>query len=134
MSIKKSVSLDLTFVGGLDVHKGSITSVVLESGHEMPIVDRFFHDRGEHLRCFVANVENQVQLRNDYEAGPTGYELARPLRRLNVACEVIAPSLIPVAPGAEAKTYSRDVPAPRAHISSGRARHGPRPDVAGGGP
>jgi transposase len=39
---------------------------------------------------------------------PTGYELARLLHYLGVACEVIAPSLIPVAPGAKVKTDSRD--------------------------
>jgi transposase len=43
-----------------------------------------------------------------YEAGPTGYDLARLLRRLGVATEVIAPSLIPVAPGAKIKTDARD--------------------------
>jgi hypothetical protein len=30
-----------------------------------------------------------------YEAGPTGFGLARPLHRLGGACEVIAPGLIP---------------------------------------
>ncbi len=39
-----------------------------------------------------------------YEAGPTGYELARLLGRLGVATEVIAPSLIPSLPGAKVKT------------------------------
>jgi transposase len=42
------------------------------------------------------------------EAGPTGYELARLLRSLGVHCEVIAPSLIPTAPGDRIKTDKRD--------------------------
>jgi hypothetical protein len=34
-----------------------------------------------------------------YEAGPTGYVLARHLQTMAICCEVIAPSLIPRAPG-----------------------------------
>jgi transposase len=106
VSTKKSASPDLSFVG-LDVHKDLITSAVLEPGRELPIVDRFLHDEAS-IHRFVANFENRAQLRTCYEAGPTGYELARLLHRLGVACEVIAPSLIPVAPGAKVKTDSRD--------------------------
>jgi transposase len=43
-----------------------------------------------------------------YEAGPTGYELARTLRRAGIRCEVIAPSLIPTRPGDRVKTDKRD--------------------------
>jgi transposase len=47
-------------------------------------------------------------LRACYEAGPTGFELARLLHRMDVRCEVIAPSLIPRAPGDKVKTDRRD--------------------------
>jgi hypothetical protein len=47
-------------------------------------------------------------LRACYEAGPTGYELARLLHRMSVGCEVIGPTLIPTAPGDRVKTDSRD--------------------------
>jgi transposase len=47
-------------------------------------------------------------LRACYEAGPTGYELARLLDRLEVRCQVIAPTLIPKAPGDKVKTDRRD--------------------------
>ncbi|MCA0985660.1 IS110 family transposase [Halobacillus yeomjeoni] len=43
-----------------------------------------------------------------YEAGPTGYGLYRFLSKLNVSCEVIAPSLIPQRPGDRVKTDKRD--------------------------
>jgi transposase len=43
-----------------------------------------------------------------YEAGPTGYELSRTLRRAGMVCEVIAPSLIPARPGDRVKTDRRD--------------------------
>ena len=47
-------------------------------------------------------------MRACYEAGPTGYDLARLLASMGVASEVIAPSLIPKAPGDKVKTDTRD--------------------------
>ena len=78
-----------------------------EPGHEAPAIDRFFHDEAS-VRRFVASLGELRSVRVCYEAGPTGYELARLLQRLGVACEVIAPSLIPMAPGARVKTDTRD--------------------------
>ena len=43
-----------------------------------------------------------------YEAGPTGYGLARLFRSMNVSCQVIAPALIPRAPGDMVETDKRD--------------------------
>jgi transposase len=43
-----------------------------------------------------------------YEAGPCGYDLLRLLGRLGVACDVIAPSLVPVRAGDRVKTDKRD--------------------------
>ena len=43
-----------------------------------------------------------------YEAGPTGFVLARRLIGLNFDCEVIAPSLIPKKSGERKKTDKRD--------------------------
>ena len=40
-------------------------------------------------------------LRAVYEAGPTGYGLCRQLRGLGLACDVVAPALIPRAAGIE---------------------------------
>jgi transposase len=39
-----------------------------------------------------------------YEAGPCGYDLYRLLSALGVACDVVAPVLTPIAPGARVKT------------------------------
>ncbi len=47
-------------------------------------------------------------LRVCYEAGPTGYDLARMLTRWGVSCDVIAPSLVPKAAGDKVKTDKRD--------------------------
>jgi transposase len=62
---------------------------VLEPGRETPIRDRFFHDEAN-IRRFVSTLDASSEIRVCYEAGPTGYELARLLHRLGVACEVIA--------------------------------------------
>ena len=43
-----------------------------------------------------------------YEAGPTGYELYRLIKRLGHDCIVVAPSLIPRKPGDRVKTNRRD--------------------------
>jgi len=95
-----------TFVG-LDVHKNSITSAVLIPGAETPVVDRFFPDESS-IKRLIFGLGDPGSLAVCYEAGPTGYALARLLERMGVACEVIAPSLIPVAAGARVKTDRRD--------------------------
>jgi transposase len=92
---------------GLDVHRDSITSAVLRPGTQAAVIDRWFHDEPS-VRRFVSTLGNPRQVRACYEAGPTGYDLARLLQRLGVATEVIAPSLIPITPGAKVKTDARD--------------------------
>src|SRR5206468_10516158 len=62
----------------------------------------------ESVRRLVGRFDDPRRVRACYEAGPPGYELARLLRALGVACEVIAPSLIPTAPGDRVKTDKRD--------------------------
>jgi len=92
---------------GLDVHKDSISVGVLEPGCETVVVDKIFHDEAS-VRRLVGRFADHRRLRVCYEAGPTGYELARLLTSMGVACEVIAPSLIPHAPGDRVKTDKRD--------------------------
>ena len=92
---------------GLDVHKFSITSAVLEPGSDSPVLDRLGADR-ESIRRHLARLGDTGPIWACYEAGPTGYELARFLRSLGVRCEVVAPSLIPVAPSDRVKTDRRD--------------------------
>ncbi len=43
-----------------------------------------------------------------YEAGPTGFGLYRHLRERGIRCDVIAPGLVPCAPGDRVKTDRRD--------------------------
>ena len=98
---------ETTFIG-LDVHKDSISVAVLGPGHEVPGVDKIFHDE-ESIRRLVERLpEPRELLAASYEAGPTGYALQRLLASLGVRCDVVAPSLIPKAPGDKVKTDTRD--------------------------
>ena len=56
--------------------------------------------------AFVAGLEGPV--RATYEAGPTGFALARRLDAAGVECVVCAPGLIPRGPTDRVKTDQRD--------------------------
>jgi transposase len=80
---------------------------VLEPDWTTPVVDKISSD-DEMVRRLVGRFPDPARVWACYEAGPTGYELARMLRSLGVRCEVIAPSLIPARPGDRVKTDRRD--------------------------
>ena len=92
---------------GMDVHRDSISVGILNPGCERPDVEKIFKDE-ESVRRLIGRFDEPQLLRVCYEAGPTGFDLARLLRSMGVACEVIAPSLIPKAPGDKVKTDKRD--------------------------
>jgi len=92
---------------GLDVHKDSISVAVLEPERETAEVDRIFNDEYS-VRHLIDRFPEPGNLRACYEAGPTGYDLHRLLTALGVPCDVVAPSLIPKAPGDRVKTDRRD--------------------------
>ena len=94
-----------TFMG-LDVHKDSISAGILEPGVEQPTHDKIFHDEAS-IRRLMGRFD-PATLKVCYEAGPTGYRLARLLGSMGIDCQVIAPSLIPTAPGDRVKTDKRD--------------------------
>jgi transposase len=91
----------------LDVHKDTISVGILDPDQQVPDVERITHDEPS-VRRLVARFPNPRLLRACYEAGPTGFELARLLHSMDVRCQVIAPSLIPRAPGDKVKTDRRD--------------------------
>ena len=92
---------------GLDVHKNTISAAILRAGEDVADVEKISSD-DDSVRRLIARLGDPRRLRACYEAGPTGYELARLLQALGVACAVIAPSLIPTAPGDRVKTDKRD--------------------------
>jgi transposase len=97
---------DLVYVA-FDTSKDTLVAGVLRPGEETATVDRLFNDEPS-IRRFVKGFKEPSKLRTCYEAGPSGYELQRLLASLKVHCEVIAPALIPIAPGARIKTDKRD--------------------------
>jgi transposase len=92
---------------GLDVHKNTIAVCWLRDGtgteetREIPNEPRA-------IRTLFRRLADQGELRVCYEAGPCGYPVRRQLEAMGIACEVIAPSLIPRRPGERVKTDRRD--------------------------
>jgi transposase len=92
---------------GLDVHADTITVAVAEPDGEFRSLGAI-PNRLESIRKMVAKLQPVKNVKACYEAGPTGYVLYWQLTTLGVACEVIAPSLIPVKAGDRVKTDRRD--------------------------
>jgi transposase len=90
---------------GLDVHATKIVAAVLDA------------ETGQ-LQCFTLGGENATAaafcaglpapVKVAYEAGPTGYRLARELQTRRIECVVAAPSKIPRGSGDRVKTDRRD--------------------------
>lgn len=91
---------------GMDVHKDSISVAILRPDDSIE-VERIFNDE-DSVRALIRRFPDPTRLSTCYEAGPTGYELYRLLGRLQVPCQVVAPSLIPRAPGDRVKNDRRD--------------------------
>jgi transposase len=91
---------------GVDVHKASYHVAVvtdlrgLVATWTQPANPDLLVERLAPIRTQVARVV--------YEAGPTGFALARRLRAAELEAEVIAPSKIPTMPGPEAKSDRLD--------------------------
>jgi transposase len=60
------------------------------------------------IRRFVEKLGGPAGVSVCYEAGPGGFALWRLLRGMGVACDVVAPSLVPVRKGDRVKTDRRD--------------------------
>jgi len=92
---------------GLDVSKNRIAVGILRWDEQVPDTEMLFNDEPS-VRRLINRFGDPGRLRVCYEAGPTGFGLYRLLGSMAVACEVIAPALIPRAPGDRVKTDRRD--------------------------
>lgn len=93
-----------TFVG-LDVHARSVVAGLIDEATGEVRTTRAPHSTDE-LVGWLGTLAGPV--RTTYEAGPTGYGLARALHQAGIECLVAAPSLIPRASGDRVKNDRRD--------------------------
>lgn len=92
---------------GLDVHAETIAVAVAEPDGEVRSLGTI-PNRPESVRRLIGKLGKAESLKVCYEAGPTGYVLYWQLTELGVACDVVAPTLIPVKSGDRVKTDRRD--------------------------
>jgi transposase len=90
-------------VAGLDVHAASIRLAVVRE-------DELLDERTLPFDCQLVGRELRRlgATRVCYEAGPTGFGLARHLRDAGLQCDVIAPGLVPRRGSDRVKTDKRD--------------------------
>ena len=99
--------LESTITIGFDQHAHSLVAAVLLPDTREPAIHPLSPDL-PHVGRFIDKVRRQGAVRCCYEAGPCGFELYRYLTARGIACEVIAPALIPRRPGDRVKTDRRD--------------------------
>jgi transposase len=98
---------DVTTWVAIDQHKLSLVAATLPASGGQPEVARL-ENTERAIRRFIERLGRPDSLAVAYEAGPGGYELHRLLSAMGVACDVIAPSLIPIRAGDRVKTDRRD--------------------------
>ena len=94
---------------GLDVHADSVAVSIASADGELRdygVIGGKFSD----LDRIIPKLKSfpDVELRFVYEAGPTGFGLARHLRAKGFVCEIVCPSLIPQKASDRIKTNRRD--------------------------
>lgn len=92
---------------GLDVHKDTIAIAIARGREPASVLKVIRHDWVTLIQT-LDRIGPRERLRLCYEAGPTGYDLARQLNQHGYCCQVVAPSLVPTRPGDRIKTDRRD--------------------------
>lgn len=97
-----------TYVG-IDAHKKDLFIAMLIGNEKTPVTWQLVNEPNA-VRRLVRKLEREAPgpVRVCYEAGPCGYALQRQMTTTRVACQVIAPALIPRKPGERIKTNRRD--------------------------
>jgi transposase len=99
--------MESTTIIAFDQHAQSVAAAVLEAGASEPAVQALPADLPS-IGRFVMRIAKHATVRCCYEAGPCGFSLHRFLTQAGIACDVIAPSLIPRRTGDRIKTDRRD--------------------------
>lgn len=90
---------------GLDVHARSVVAAAID-GVTGELIQTRLTPSHEHVRSWLAGLPGSVAVA--YEAGPTGFGLARSLAAAGIRCEVVAPSKLQRPSGDRVKTDARD--------------------------
>ncbi len=90
---------------GLDVHARSVVACALDGDTGEVFQRRLTPDHGE-IVAWLGDLPGPVAV--TYEAGPTGFGLARALTAAGIHCEVAAPSRLIRPAGDRVKTDARD--------------------------
>lgn len=100
---------DVTTHVGIDAHKKDRFIAMLVGTEATPVTWTVPNEPAA-IRRVVRKLEREAPgpVRSCYEAGPCGYALQRQMTTTRVACQVIAPTLIPRKPGDRIKTNPRD--------------------------
>ena len=93
---------------GLDVHAETIAVAIADSTGELKSYGNIPAHSHSVDRLHKKLAEGGATVRYIYEAGPTGFWLARHLRKLKIDCQVVSPSLIPKQASVRIKTDRRD--------------------------
>jgi transposase len=93
---------------GLDVHKETIVIAVAEQGRSAAKAWKTIPYDLPRLVKAIQLLAADGEVSICYEAGPTGFGVQRALEKAGYACQVVAPSLIPVQSGNRVKTDRRD--------------------------
>jgi transposase len=112
---------------GLDVHAAQTHAAVLDTGSGELRVKKLW-GAPEEVVSFLEALGPGV--RAVYEAGPTGFGLARQARERGIALEVVAPGSIPKGSGDRVKTDRRDAARLARLLAAGELRFAYVPSVA----
>src|SRR5579862_1344154 len=107
LDVSSTAPTDVRLWVALDVHKLSIVAATLPAVGGQPEVQRI-ETTERAIRRFIERLGGAEGLALCYEAGLGGFDLLRLFSGIGVACDVIAPSLVPVRAGDRVKTDRRD--------------------------
>lgn len=93
---------------GWDVHAATIAVASADAGRRPAHFEGTIPAEAPAVRQWVWRQPDASTILVCYEAGPTGFEMARLLTQLGVACSVIAPGLVPRNATDRIKTDRRD--------------------------